>query len=156
MANLKETYLASDQMDYRHNSTIIKSDANKGVAVTYVSAATASANRPEVKKSGAAADKILGGLTSVGDKSGCNVVRRGRFILQAASAWEASDFGKTVVATGTAGKVEAAVRTRTITIDTVVQEFPTVAQGLNGHITIVGDATDAIDGIGAAYLCEYC
>ena len=156
MANLKETYLASDQLDYRHNSTITKADANKGVAVTYAGGATASANRPEVKKSAAATDKIAGALTSVGDKNGCNVVKTGRFILQAASAWEASDLGKTVVATSTAGKVEAAARIQTITINASAETFPTVAQGLNGHITIVGDATDAIDGIGAAYLCEYC
>lgn len=138
MANLKETYLASDQFDYRHNSTITKADANKGVAVTISGAATASANRPEVKKSSAAADPILGALTSVGDKNGCNVVKRGRFILQAATAWQTSDLGKTVVGTSTAGKVEAGAAAKA------------------GEIIIIGDATDAIDGIGAAYLCEYC
>ena len=137
MANLKETYLASDQMDYRHDTTITKADANKGVAVTLKNAATASANRPEIQKSGASG-KLLGALTSVGDKNGCNVVKRGRFILQAASAWAAADLGKTVVGTATAGKVEAG------------------AVAKYGEIVIIGDATDAIDGIGAAYLCEYC
>lgn len=156
MAQLKETYLASDQMDYRHDSSISKSDANKGVAIAYVGAATASANRPQIKKSAAATDKIAGALGSVGDNNGCNAIKRGRFILQAATAYDAADFGKTVIGTGTAGKVEAADRTQTITISGSAETFPTVAQGLNGHITIVGDATDAIDGIGAAYLCEYC
>ena len=141
MANLKQTYLASDQMDYRHDTSITKADANKGVAVALVptsGAATASANRPQVKKVSLAADVIVGALVSVGDKGGCNVVKRGRFILQAATAYAAADFGKTVIGTTTAGKVEAGA----------VAKF--------GDIVIIGDATDAIDGIGAAYLCEYC
>lgn len=140
MANLKQTYLASDQMDYRHDTSITKADANKGVAVALkaAGAATASANRPQAKKADDAADVILGALVSVGDKGGCNVVKRGRFILQAATAYAAADFGKTVIGTATAGKVEAGA----------VAKF--------GDIVIIGDATDAIDGIGAAYLCEYC
>ena len=161
MANLKETYTAANQLDYRHDSSISKADAHKGVAVTYAGAAEAGANRPQVKKSAAAGDIIVGGLTSVGDKNGCNVVKTGRFILQAASAWQATDFGKTVVATATPGKVEAADRTKTIALSASSDfasdvDVPTVPQGLNGHITIVGDATNAIEGIGPAYLCEYC
>ena len=140
MANLKQTYLASDQMDYRHDTSITKADANKGVAVYLSSAATASANRPEVKKNVAAisSDVLVGALGSVGDNNGCNVIKRGRFILQANTAFAAANIGKSVAPSTVAGKVAA-----------------TTAVAKVGDLVIIGDATDAIDGIGHAYLCEY-
>ena len=140
MAKLKETYLAGDQLDYRHDSSITKADANKGVAASLVAAATASANRPQAKKTDHATDDtLLGAITSVGDNGGCNIVKRGRFILQASVAFAAANIGKSVGPSATAGKVTA-----------------TSAVAKPGELTIIGDATDAIDGIGAAYLVERC
>lgn len=162
MAAHNETWTDADELDYLSGADtthgITRADARKGFAATWSAAPVSAKERPTAKKTHAAGQIVIGAITHVGRK-GCKVVRKGRFILQAASAWQASDFGKTVVATSTPGKVEAADRTETINLsassdfssDVVV---PSVAQGLNGQITIVGDATDAIEGIGAAYLCE--
>ena len=162
MAAHNETWTDVDEMDYLSGTDsthgIARSDARKGIAATWSAAPANAAGRPVAKKAHAAGQVVIGAITHVGRK-GCKIVKRGRFILQAASAWQASDFGKTVVTTTTVGKVEAADRTQTIAL-TASSDFnadvdvPSVAQGLNGQITIIGDATDAIEGIGAAYLCE--
>ena len=162
MAAHNETWTDADEMDYLSGTDsthgISRADARKGIAATWSAAPENAAGRPTAKKTHAAGQIVIGAITHVGRK-GCKVVKKGRFILQAASAWQASDFGKTVVTTATVGKVEAADRIETIALSASSDfssdvEVPSVAQGLNGNITIIGDATDAIDGIGAAYLCE--
>ena len=162
MAAHNETWTDVDEMDYLSGTDsthgITRSDARKGIAATWSAAPENAKGRPTAKKTHAEGQIVIGAITHVGRK-GCKIVRRGRFILQAASVWQASDFGKTVVATAIPGKVEAADRTETINLSASSDfssdvDVPTVPQGLNGDITIVGDATDAIEGIGAAYLCE--
>ena len=145
MAFEAETYLAEDQLDYLFATTggraISKADAYKGVPVTITGGQTDANNRPTISKVGGAAaatSRILGALTHVGNK-GCNVVQRRRFVLQAASAFEAADVGKTVIGVNnTTGKVEAGAVAKT------------------GEIVIIdgGNDTGADDSIGHYYLVE--
>ena len=140
-----ESYLASDQLDYVNGSSINKTHAYKGLAAFVRTAVPAVSGRkdgrPTVEQTDTPARYVLGAITHVGNK-GCNVVQRGRFILQASSAFETADLNKTVVGvTGTEnlGKVEAADR----------------AVNLNNALNIVGGGNDdSADGIGHYYLIE--
>lgn len=147
MALLSEKYLASDQMDYRYKKAdgdIINrnTDALKGIAVAIKAAATAGkkTNLPVVGKvTSATGQVVIGALTSIGLNT-CNVVKCGRFVLQANGAGAAADIGKTVIGVASAaapGKVDAG---------------PIATKG---QIVIVGfDNDTSTDGIGHHYLCE--
>ena len=139
MAFFKETYTAEDELDYEVSTGatvgITRADAKKGIAARFNTAQTTDSGRPEVAKANAASQVILGAITFVGPK-GCNVVKSGRFVLQAASAYAAGDFGKSVESTTTLGKVEA-----------------TSAAATQGQLCIIGGGEDT-GGIGDFYLVE--
>lgn len=143
MARLKETYLAEDQLDYRRLKTgtgnIQLTDAMKGVAATISARAEAgkTTNRPVVKKTSATTEIVNGAITSV-SVDGCNIVKKGRFVLQANAAGAAADIGKTVVATTDTGQVDASTDAAT-----------------KGQLVIIGyDNDTSTDGIGHHYLVE--
>lgn len=139
MAIYKETWTAEDEMGYNVSTGatvgIGRADANKGIAARLNAAQADDKGRPQVAKANAANQLILGAITSVG-KNGCKVVKKGRFVLQAATAYQASDFGKLVVSTTTLGKVEAGAAANRL-----------------GDLVIIGGGVDT-GGIGNYYLVE--
>ena len=144
MARLQETYLSSDQMDYRRLKTgtgnIQLADAGKGLAAVISAAAAAgkATNRPVLKQSHAADQVVIGAITSVG-KDGCNAVKKGRFVLQASAAGAAADIGKRVISTTTEGKVT----------------HHASEDATKGQLAIIGfDNDTSTDGIGHHYLVE--
>ena len=141
MAIYNETWTAADEMDYLFlasgTGAIARSDARKGIAATLSSEQANAAGRPVAKKTHAASQTVIGAITHVG-KKGCKLVKGGRFVLQAVSAYAAADFGKGVISTTTAGKVDHA----------------SGAAG-KGELAIVGGGDDAsTGGIGHYYLVE--
>ena len=113
-----EQWLASDTLDYvcftgTANEAISLDDASKGIAVTIRARVPESGRetRPQIAKVSAANEEILGPLGTVSQGNPNlqgNVIRRGRAIMQAASAYSHNtDFRKSVVSTTTDGKVEA-------------------------------------------------
>lgn len=138
MAIYNETWTAADEMDYLNETgtgAITRSDARKGIAATLSSKQVNAAGRPVAAKTTKASQTVLGAITHVG-KKGCKVVKRGRFVLQAVSAYLDADFGKGVISTTTAGKVD----------------HGTGAAG-KGELAIVGGGNDT-GGIGLYYLVE--
>ena len=136
-----ETWTAADEMDYLNSGGatvgITKADAYKGIAARFNGAQADGESRPIASKTNAANQVVIGAITHVGSK-GCKIVKRGRFVLQAATAYEASDLYKTVQSTTTAGKVEA-----------------TSAAAQQGELCIIGGGNDTDpDGIGHFYLVE--
>ena len=141
MAIYNETWTAADEMDYLFlasgNGAIARSDARKGIAATLSSAQENAAGRPTAKKTHAAGQIVIGAITHVG-KKGCKLVKKGRFVLQAVSAYLEADFGKSVISTTMAGKVD----------------HGSAAAG-KGELAIVGGGNDdSTGGIGHYYLVE--
>ena len=138
MAIYNETWTAADETDYLNETgtgAITRTDARKGLAATLATKQENAAGRPVAKKTHAASQVILGAITHVG-KKGCKVVKRGRFVLQAVTAFVDADFGKGVISTTTAGKVD----------------HDTGPAG-KGELAIVGGGNDT-GGIGLYYLVE--
>ena len=139
MAIYNETWTAADEMDYLFlatgNGAIARSDAKKGIAATLSTEQANAAGRPVVKKAHAASQTVIGAITHVG-KKGCKVVKGGRFVLQAVGTYLTADFGKGVISTTTAGKVDHSA-----------------AAAGKGELAIVGGGNDT-GGIGNYYLVE--
>ena len=138
MAIYNESWIAADEMDYEVDSSITRADARKGFAARITRQQENARGRPQAGKTNAASQVIIGAITHVG-KKGCKVVKKGRFVLQAVNAYDAStDFGKVPISTTTAGKVDAGT-----------------ADAGKGDLAIVGGGNDtATDGIGEFYLIE--
>ena len=153
MARLKETYLASDQMDYRRRETgdraITREHAKKGFAATIGGGAEAGkkTNRPVAELTDGDADVIIGAVTSVGE-DGCNVVRDGRFVLQAVGAGDITHLRRKIVGDatdGNEGKVAPHGGASAVPADFAQQ----------GELAIIGFDNDTTEGgIGHHYLVE--
>ena len=152
MAFFKETYTAEDELDYEVSTGatvgITRTDAKKGIAARLNGAQDSDSGRPEIAKTNAVNQTVLGAVTFVGPK-GAKVVKTGRFVLQSVNAYAAADFGKRVlsVAPGAqnvnVGKVSVAA----------AGDNTDLAQP--GDLAIIGGGNDTEDGgIGHFYLVE--